>query len=186
MYQLFNKYGLMVSCGAIVLGLLISLGVYKSQQFIIDPLDGALKNTDEFGMLDGIVVRKSSLDRFDAVRYQENPDENAELIGNVSPLVNLGYILLSVGVLSIVGTFVYKGVKDPKSVKPTLVFFGSLLLLYFLSKSLSSSVVPEGYMVETNSEEYQFSGGLLTMSYVLSIGAILSIVAGGILAVVRR
>ena len=186
MYQLFNKYGLMVSFGTIVLALLISLGIYNSQQYIIDPMDGSLKDTEEYGMLDGIVIKKSSLDKFDAARYQDNPDENADIIGNVAPLVNLGYALFIIGALAIIGTFVYNGVKDPKSIKSTLIFFGALFVLYFICKWVSASEVPEGYMVETTSSEYQFSGGLLTLSYVLGIGAILSIAAGGVLKIVRK
>jgi hypothetical protein len=185
-YQLFNKYGLMVSFGTVVLALFISLGIYNSQQYIIDPMDGSLKDTDEYGMLDNIVLKKSSLDKFDAMRYQENPDENAEIIGNVAPLVNLGYALFVIGFLAIIGTFAYNGVKDPRSIKSTLIFFGALFVLYFVCKWLSASEVPDGYMVETSSEQYQFSGGLLTMSYALGIGAVLSIATGGILAIVRK
>ena len=186
MYSLINKYGLIGAFGSVVVVLLISFTMYNSQEFIIDPQDGSLKDTDVYGMLDGDIIVKSELETFDKKRYSDNPDENANIIGNAAPLVNLGYGLFTIGVIAIVAMFVISGIKDPKSIKQPLIFFGVILILYFISRGVASSEIPENYGVETTEDLFNLSGGLLTMAYLLSGLAVVSIIGGGIIAYIRK
>ncbi len=186
MYKLVNKYGLIASFGTVTLLLLISIGIYNSQEFIIDPINGALKNTEVYGMLDGEVIKKEALDKFDATRYADNPNENADIIGNVAPLLNLGYGLLIIGIISIVAMFVITGLKKPKALKISLVSIGAFVLLYFISRGLASSDVPENYSVDTTSDLFNLAGSLLTMAYLLGGLAIASIIGGGVIAYLKK
>jgi hypothetical protein len=186
MYSLVNKYGLIGAFGLVVLMLLISFGIYSSQEYIVDPVDGSLRDTEFYGMLDGEVIKKDALEKFDKKRYADNPDENAEIIGNVAPLVNMGYGLFAIGVVAIVAMFVISGVKDPQSIKQPLVFFGVIILLYFISRGVASSEIPENYGVDTTEDLFNLSGGLLTMAYLLAGLAVASVIGGGVLAYTRR
>ena len=186
MYSLVNKYGLIGAFGSVVLMLLVSFGIYNSQEYIVDPIDGSLKDTEIYGMLDGDVIKKAGLEKFDRKRYLDNPDENAEIIGNVAPLVNLGYGLFGVGIVAIVAMFVISGIKDPKSIKQPLIFFGVILLLYFISRGIASSEVPENYGVKTTDDLFNLAGGLLTMAYILAGLAVASVIGGGVLIYTRK
>ena len=186
MYSLVNRYGLIAAFGVVVVLLLMSFGVYNSQEYIVDPIDGSLKDTEIYGMLDGEVVKKDALEKFDKKRYFDNPDENAEIIGNVAPLVNLGYGLFAIGIVAIIAMFVISGIKDPQSIKQPLIFFGIIFLLYFISRGLASSEIPENYGVETTEDLFNLSGGLLTMAYILAGLAITSVIGGGILVYTRK
>jgi hypothetical protein len=186
MYSLVNKYGLIGAFGTVVAMLLVSFAIYNSQEFIIDPTDGSLKDTEIYGMLDGDVIIKADLEKFDNKRYVDNPDENAEIIGNIAPFVNLGYGLFAIGVLAIVAMFVISGIKDPKAIKQPLIFFGIILFLYFVSRAIASSDIPENYGVKTTEDLFNLAGGLLTMAYVLAGLAIASVIGSGIIAYIRK
>lgn len=186
MYSIINKYGLIGAFGSVVIALLISFTIYNSQEFIIDPNDGSLKDTEIYGMLDGEIIVKADLEKFDKKRYNDNPDENAVIIGNAAPLVNLGYGLFAIGIIAIIAMFVISGIKDPKSIKQPLIFFGVILVLFFISKGVASSEIPENYGVETTEDLFNLSGGLLTMAYLLSGLAVLSVIGGGIIAYIRK
>lgn len=186
MLDFLKKYSLVVTVSVIFASLLVSLIVYNSSEYIIDPKDGSLKDTDVFGMLDGYVVEKSELDDFDKRRFESNPNENASVIGNVSGVLGLGYTLLIAASLAVIGMFVYNGINDPKTIKSSLAFLGGMVALYYLCKGLSASVVPDNYLVQVSVDDYKLAGGLLNMTYTLAIAAILSIGAGGILPLIRK
>lgn len=181
MYNLVHKYGLLVTFGLTALILAISFGIYKSDEFIIDPIDGSLKSTEVYGMLDGEVIEKASLEQFDEKRYNDNPDENANIIGNVAPFVNIGYALFIIGVFAIIGTFIYSGIRDFNSIKPAVIFFAILGVLYIVTKMIAPGVVPEGYKVETTDGAFNLAGGLLNMAYTLSVLAVISIAIQAVL-----
>jgi hypothetical protein len=186
MYSVISKYGLIGAFGTVVLLLLISFGIYNSQEYIVDPVDGSLKDTEIYGMQDGEVIVKADLKKFEKKRYADNPDENAEIIGNVAPLVNLAYGLFGLGVIAIIAMFVISGIKDPQSIKQPLIFFGVILLLYFVSRGIASSDIPENYGVKTTEDAFNFAGGLLTMSYTLAGLAIASVIGGSVIIYIRK
>ena len=186
MYSLINKFGLIGAFSTVVLMLSISFGIYNSQEYIIDPVDGSLRDTEIYGMLDGQVISKAHLEKFDEKRYSDNPDENAVIIGNVAPLVNLGYGLFAIGLVAIVAMFVISGIKDPHSVKQPLIFFGVILLLYFISRGIASSDIPDDYGVKTTEDLFNLAGGLLTMAYILAGLAVASVIGGGVVIYTRK
>ncbi len=185
MFAILNRYSLIVTVSLIFASLLVSSIIYNSQEYLIDPKDGSLKDTEVFGMLDGYVIKKSSLDNFDSKRYAVNPDENAEKIGNVSGVLGLGYTLALLGMLAVLGMFVFNGIKDPKSIVGSTAFMGGLFLIYLICRNFSSSVLPDG-LNNVTVHDYQVAGGLLNMTYLLAVTAVISILVGGVLPFFRK
>lgn len=185
MFTILNRYSLIITVSLIFASLLVSSIVYNSQEYLIDPKDGSLKDTEVFGMLDGYVIEKTSLDNFDKKRYDINPDENADKIGNVSGVLGLGYTLALLGVISVLGMFIYNGIKDPKSIVGSIAFMGGLFLLYLVCRGLSSSVLPNG-LTNVSVHDYKVAGGLLNMTYLLAVTAVISILVGGVLPLFRK
>ena len=185
MLAVLKKYSLIITVTVVFLGLLTSSLIYNSREFIIDPKDGGLKSTETYGMLDGYVMKKSSFDSFDRRRYDANPDENSNKIGNVSGVLGFAYFLAIVAVCAVLGMFTYNGVKDPKSIVGSIAFMGGLFVVYLLCRGFSSSVLPS-YMSNVSVHDYKVAGGLLNMTYLLAITALVSILVGGVLPLFRK